>query len=196
MKKAERQGDTMKKRTKTLIAVVCVLLVPIIAYAASRLIISTERQKIIIGPEEFVEITPSTFFPEKADMKPGDSLSINPTLTNDGSVYMYMFMRVEMPMYDTSGLFEINNGDDWELIKGEIDPNDPSQWIEVYRYNQTLPPDQTTIALADKMTLKKISNYEFANMPDLEVAMTGYGCAVSEATEDTAWGEIENYFGL
>ena len=196
MKLAERQGDTMKKRTRILIAIVCFLAIPIIAYAASRLMANTDSQTIHIGHENYVKITPSKFFPAEAKLKPGDSFSINPTLTNDGSVDMYMFMRAEMPVYSNSGLFEINIGSGWELIKSEIDPNDSSQWIEVYRYQQMVPPDQTTTAMADKVTLKKISNYEFAQMGDMPITMTGYGCAVSEATAGTAWGEIESYFGL
>ena len=123
-------------------------------------------------------------------MKPGDSMTISPALTNDGNVPMYMFIRVEMPVYGAAGLYEIESS--WDLI--ESGTNDDGVWVEVYRYGE-LDPDQTTSALADHMTMVDMPNADFTRLADLNVSMEGFGCATDGVSLDGAWGRIKLEYG-
>ena len=102
---------------------------------------------------------------------------------------MYMFIRVEMPVYGAAGLYEIESS--WDLI--ESGTNDDGVWVEVYGYG-SLAPDQTTTPLASAMTMVDMPNSDFAGMTELNVSMEGFGCATDGVSLDGAWDRIKQYY--
>lgn len=71
------------------------------------------------------------------------------------------------------------------------------QWGEVYQYDTELKPEDSTIPLVDKPTMKNMTLAEFADISDIDVSMTGNACRISDVTDiDEAWGYIKNEAGM
>ena len=65
----------------------------------------------------------------------------------------------------------------WSLVEeSEINYN----WVEVYRYDTELKPDQSTPVLANKLTMMNMTLAEFAEIEDINVSITGYACRVAD----------------
>ena len=81
----------------------------------------------------------SEILSESSVVRPGDTVSINPMITSESSVDMYVFIRVKMPIYNGGRLLELDVVAAWSLVEeSEINNN----WVEVYRYDTELKPDQ------------------------------------------------------
>lgn len=57
--------------------------------------------------------------------------------------------RVEIPMYNGGGLYELDVDANWSLVES-VEGN--GKWVEVYRYDDVLMPGAATTVLADKRT--------------------------------------------
>ena len=88
----------------------------------------------------------SEIFSASSEVGSGVEITINPTITSEFSVDMYVFIRVEMPRYNDTGLYELNVDAIWSLVESEAVDN---KLVEVYRYDIELKPDQSTTPLAD-----------------------------------------------
>lgn len=183
----------MKRSTAMLLTLVILMTTGVVAYAVINYI-TTGTQTSVFTKKEYFEMDGSQFFTAEGDIGPGESMSINPIITSESSVDMYVFIRVEMPIYDGGGLYELNVDSGWSLVEsGEND----GTWVEVYRYDDVLTPEQSTTALSNSITMVDMTLAEFAEISDIDVSMTGYACRVSDVTGiDEAWDYIKSEAGF
>ena len=88
----------------------------------------------------------SEIFSASSEVGPSVEISINPTITSMSSVDMYVFIKVEMPVFNDAGLYDLNVDVGWSMVESEAVDN---KWVEVYRYEFELKPDQSTPVLAN-----------------------------------------------
>ena len=82
----------------------------------------------------------------------------------------------------------------WSLVENEVVDN---KWVEVYRYDSELKPDQSTTVLANKLTMVNMTLAEFAEIEEIDVSMIGFACRVSDvAGIDEAWDYIKVEAGM
>jgi len=190
---------TMKKRFAVTLLTLAILSATVMVVYAVINFISIEPQTSSFIKKEYFEMTGSDFFIEDGEIGIGDSAGIDPVITSKASVDMYVFIRVEMPVFtdaegNDSGLYSLNTDDSWTLVDSyEAD----GKWIEVYGYTEVLTPETSTTALADELTMIDMSLSEYALITDMDVSMTGYGCkTVDEDGADidieTAWESIKD----
>lgn len=189
----------VKKRFAVTLLTLAILSATVMVVYAVINFISIEPQTSSFIKREYFEMSGNEFFVEDGEIGIGDSAGIDPVITSKDSVDMYVFIRVEMPMFtdaegNDGGLYTLNTDDSWTLVDGyEAD----GKWIEVYGYNEALKPEASTTALADKLTMVDMSLSEYAQVTDMDVSMTGYGCkTVDEDGQDvdmvTAWELIKD----
>ena len=184
----------MKKRLTTILITMALLMTTTVVAYALVTYITSETQTSSFTKKEYFEMECSEIFAETSEVGPGDTVSINPIITSESSVDMFAFIRVEIPMYDGVGLYDLTVNDGWRLVEsGESN----GTWVEVYRYDDVLTPDQSTTVLADKLTIKNMTLAEFAEISDVNVSMTGFACRVSDvAGIDEAWDYIKSEAGM
>lgn len=188
----------MKKRSTAILLSLAMMAVTVVVVYAAITFISTEPQTSNFIKREYFEMSGSEFFVEDGEIGPGESRGIDPVITSVASVDMYVFIRVEMPVFDEAGLYTLAPDENWTLVDGyEVN----GQWIEVYGYNEALKPEASTTALANELTMVDMSLSEYAQITDMDVSMTGYGCkTVDEDGIDidieTAWELIKNAAGM
>lgn len=120
-------------------------------------------------------------------------VSINPVITSKASMDMYVFIRVEMPIYSSGGLYALAVNDGWSLVEsGEVD----GKWIEVYRYDAVLTPGASTTALSNSIIMVDMGMADYAEISDIDVSMTSYACKTDDVTIDTAWESIKSEAGV
>ena len=97
-------------------------------------------------------------------------------------------------MFNDAGLYELNVDTGWSLVEnGESN----GMWVEVYRYDDVLTPEQSTTALSNSITMVNMTLAEFAVISDLDVSMTGFACRTADVGEiDEAWGYIKSEAGM
>ena len=184
----------MKKRLTTLLLTLLILTTTtVVAYAVINYI-STATQTSSFTKKEYFEMSGSQFFTAEGDIGPGESMSINPIITSESSVDIYVFIRVEMPGYGAGGLYELDVDASWSLVdSGERD----GVWVEVYQYDTVLTPGASTTALADKLTMVDMGMADYAEISEIDVSMTGFACRVSDVESiDEAWGYIKSEAGM
>jgi len=109
-----------------------------------------------------------------------------------------VFIRVEIPVFDEAGLYSLNTDGSWTLIESEVVYG---QWIEVYGYAEALAPEASTTAWANELTMVDMTLSEYAQITDMDVSMTGYGCKTvdedGQAVEMyAAWELIKDAAGV
>ena len=184
----------MKKRLTTiLIALALLMTTTVVAYALVTYI-TTMTQTSSFTKKEYFEMSGSEIFSASSEVGPGETASINPTITSMSSVDMYVFIKVEMPGYNGDGLYELNVDTGWSMVEsGESN----GTWVEVYRYDTELKPDQSTTVLANKLTMVNMTLAEFAEIEEIDVSMTGFACRVADvAGIDGAWDYIKSEAGM
>lgn len=184
----------MKKRLTTLLITLALLMTTtVIAYALVTYI-TTKTQTSSFTKKEYFEMSGSEIFSASSEVGPGETVTINPVITSESSVDMYVFIRVEMPMYSGGGLYDLNVDAGWSMVESEVVDN---KWVEVYRYDSELKPEQSTTVLANKLTMKNMTLAEFAEISDIDVSVTGFACRVSDvAGIDEAGGYIKSEAGM
>ena len=186
--------DRLKKRFAAILITLAILMTTgVVAYAVINYI-TTATQTSSFTKKEYFEMECSEIFNESSEVGPRETVSINPMVISKSSVDIYVFIRVEMPIYNGGGLYELEVDSGWSLVEsGESN----GKWGEVYQYNAELKPDQSTSVLADKLTMKNITLAEFAEISDIDVSMTGFACRVSDVTDiDEAWDYIKSEAGM
>ena len=53
------------------------------------------------------------------EVGPGDSVSVNPVVTNSATEDMYVFVKIQMPEWDGSPLYTFRADDAWTLVESE-----------------------------------------------------------------------------
>lgn len=99
---------------------------------------------------------------QPGEIGPGDSFSTSPTVYNDATEEMYVFIAVS-----DGGLYEFVVGDSWVKVEDGV-----------YAYGgeemTTLAPGETTKPLTSEMKMREISRAEFAELSDISIKITGY----------------------
>ena len=184
----------MKKRLTTILITLALLMTTTVVAYALVTYITTMTQSSSFTKKEYFEMSGSEIFSESSAVGPGEKVSINPTITSMSSVDMYAFIRVEMPVFNDAGLYELNVDAGWSLVESEVVDN---KWVEVYRYDSELKPDQSTTVLANKLIMKDMTLAEFAEIEEIDVSMTGFACRVADvAGIDEAWDYIKSEAGM
>lgn len=195
--------NTMKKRSAVTLLTLAIAFATVgVVYAVINYI-STETQTSNFTKKTYFEMDGSEFFTESGEIGPGESMSINPVITSVASVDMYVFIRVEMPVYTntdgiSAGLYSLTPDENWSLVESsETD----GQWIEVYCYNEALTPEASTTALAESLTMVDMTLAEYALVTDMDVSMTGYACQTVDEDGQavdmgTAWSSIKEAAGV
>ena len=121
---------------------------------------------------------------------PGDSISVNPVVTNSATEEMYVFVKIQMPEWDGSPLYTYCVDEAWTLVESE-------GGAVVYAYAdpemRILSPGDSTIALTNQMNMRSISNAEYAAIDNINITITGYAVGIEEVSTNPAeaWNECK-----
>ena len=119
---------------------------------------------------------------QPGEIGPGDSFPTSPTVYNDATEEMYVFMKVEMPVVSDEPLYSFDLGEGWVKVEDGV-----------YAYGgeemTTLAPGETTKPLTSEMKMREISRAEFAELSDISVKITGYAIGTEDvsAVPSEAW---------
>ena len=114
-----------------------------------------------------------------AEVGPGDSFPVNPVIYNDATEDMFVFIRVDMPFVDGSPLYTFEVDRDWTQVESD-------GGVVVYAYTAgsegmtALTPGESTTALTEQMTMRSITNAEYAGIDDINITLTGYAIGVED----------------
>ena len=169
--------------SKVIITIIIVLALMVGAYAAILHFASKSETSPFIKGEIF-ELDLSSGF-TAAELLPGDSVDVNPVITNDATSEMYVFIEVDTPVVGVDSIYEYDAGDGWTLVES-------SEGKEVYAYASgdsmtTLAIEESTDALTSQLTLSEnLSNAEFAGIDDINVTIIGYAVGTEESPTNPA----------
>ena len=124
------------------------------------------------------------------EVGPGDSFPVSPVIFNDATEEMYVFIQVDMVTTADGVLYLFDVDDEWTLVEN-------SNGTVVYAYGNNemtvLWPGDSTSALTEQMTMRLISNTEYAGIDDINITITGYAIGVEEVSTNPAyaWNECK-----
>ena len=156
----------------------------VIAFAATKLFY-TQSETSNFSKKTFFQFCLNTGM-NSGEIGPGDSFSVHPVITNDATEEMYVFMEFQMPVTEDGVLylFEVEEG--WNMIR----ENDGTV---VYAYGNdemtVLTPGEETTALTEQMTMRAITNAEYASIEDINITITGYAIGIEDVptNPEEAW---------
>ena len=125
-----------------------------------------------------------------AEVGPGDSFPVNPVIYNDATEDMFVFIQVDMPFVDGSPLYTFEVDRDWTQVES-------SSGTVVYAYGSeemsALTPGESTSALTNEMTMRSITNAEYADIDDINITIIGYAVGTDgvSATPAESWNECK-----
>lgn len=134
------------------------------------------------------------------EIGPGDSFSVSPVIYNDATEEMYVFLEIQMPDYTSDNtdsslsdslLYPYDVNGEWTLVES----SERGNGIVVYAYgsaNMTaLQPGESTSALTEQMTMRSITNAEYAAIDDINIIITGYAMGTEGMSTNSAdaWNE-------
>jgi len=183
----------MKRSTAVILILVMLALTTVVAYAVTTLFFKGEPQTSDYSKKTYFEFAGDGFFTASGEVGPAESMSINPVITSNATVDMYVFIRMEIPQYGSSGLYELNTGSGWSVEEAQVVGD---KYVTVYRYNDIVTPGASTTALGSSLTMVDMSLDDYAEISDINVTMTGYACGAEDETIDTAWDSIKGNYGL
>ena len=119
---------------------------------------------------------------------PGDSFSVNPVIYNDATEDVFVFIEIEMPLVWTTPLYSFTPSENWCVVESD-------GGVVVYAYTAgselmtVLTPGESTVALTEQMTMRSITNAEYAGIDDINITLTGYAIGVEDVptTPEEAW---------
>ena len=124
------------------------------------------------------------------EVGPGDSFSVSPVISNDATEEMYVFIQVDMPATADGVLYSFDADDEWCFLSED-------GGTVVYAYGSAemtvLYPGDSTSALTNQMTMKSISNAEYAGIDDINITITGYAMGTEDMSTNPvdAWNECK-----
>ena len=183
----------MKRSTAVIITLLLLAMTTVVAYAVTTLFFKGETQTSDYSKKTYFEFDGSSFFTASGEVGPGESMSINPVISSNATVDMYVFIRVEMPGYNGAGLYELNTGSGWSVEEAQVLGD---KFIAVYRYDDVVAPGASTTALGSSLTMVDMSLAEYSELSDINVTMTGYACGAEGEELSTAWESIKGNYGL
>ena len=150
-------------------------------YYLAKSITSEFTKKHIFTFDLSTELTPE-------EIGPGDSFHVNPTVYNNATEEMYVFLSLDMPLVYETALYSYEiNDDSWIMIEeagGTV--------VYAYASNETMTPlplGEITTVPTDQMSMIDISNADYAAIDDINFTITGYGIGTEEVATDPneAW---------
>ena len=160
--------------------------VAIVAYAITNLF-SMKSYTSSFTPKQVFQFDFNTGL-NGGEVGPGDSFSVNPFIYNDATEDMYVFIEIEMPLVWTTPLYSFTPNDDWCVVESD-------GGVVVYAYTAgsegmtVLTPGESTTALTEQMTMRSITNAEYAGIDDINITLTGYAIGVEDVSDNPteAW---------
>lgn len=117
------------------------------------------------------------------EVGPGESFDVAPDIYNDATESIYAFISLKMPSTNQEPLYvyEIDN-ESWIEVETVDD-------IIVYAYANNgvmtaIDPGQATVPLTNSMTMRDITNAEYAGIEDISFTITGYAIGTEDIDTD------------
>lgn len=183
----------MKRSTALILTLIILALTTVVAYAVTTLFFMGEAQTSDYSKKTYFEFDGDGFFTASGEVGPGESMSINPVITSNATVDMYVFIRVEMASYASGGLYDIDLNSGWSVEESGVVGD---KYVTVYRYDDVVAPGVSTTALGSSLTMVDMSLADYADLTDINVTMTGYACGAEDERLETAWESIKGNYGL
>lgn len=132
------------------------------------------------------------------EVGPGDRFSVSPVIFDDATEEMYVFVKIQMPEYT-----DFSQSESGDLLLYTFDVNDEWTVVEsgngtvIYAYGSAemtvLIPGDSTSALTEQMTMRSISNAEYADIEDINITITGYtiGTEGVSTNPTEAWNQCK-----
>lgn len=112
--------NTLKKRSTTLLLVLSIIALATVVVYAVVSFTSTQTFTTSFTKKEYFELGTEALITNTNEIGISESVTINPVLTSDASVDMYVFIRVEMPVYNKDGLYDLDVNDTWTLVESVV----------------------------------------------------------------------------
>lgn len=181
-----RSDFTNKIVAKTGMAVGIFLGVAIVAYAITNLF-SMKSYTSSFTPKQIFQFDFNTGL-NGGEIGPGDSFSVRPVIYNDATEDMFVFIEIEMPLVGSTPLYSFTPSDEWCVVESD-------GGVVVYAYTAgsegmtVLTPGESTTALTEQMTMRSITNAEYAGIDDINITLTGYAIGVEDVSDNPteAW---------
>ena len=124
------------------------------------------------------------------EVGPGESFDVKPVVTSDATEEMYVFIQVDMPETVDGALYAFEVNPEWIPV-GDHD----GRIVYAYADSEMTPlqPGDSTSALTEQMTMKSISNAEYAGVDDINISITGYAIGTEDVSADPqeAWDQCK-----
>ena len=177
-----------KKAVRVGVACGIMLGATIITYAITSLFF-TKSERSDLSKKKVFQFDLSTDM-AATEVGPGDSFEVKPVVYNDATEEMYVFIQVEMPTVENKALYSFDLDDEWCVVSED-------DGTIVYGYGSTemtiLSPGDSTSTLTNQMTMRSISNAEYAAIDDINITITGYAMGIEDMSTDPvdAWNECK-----
>ena len=177
-----------KKAAKAGIACGIFLGAAIVAYAITNLFV-TKSEKSNFTKKQIFQFDLNTGL-NSGEVGPGDSFPANPVIYNDATEDMFVFIRVDMPFVDGSPLYMFEVDRCWTQVES-------GGGTVVYAYGldemDALTPGESTSALTNEMTMRSITNAEYADIDDINITIIGYAVGTDgvSATPAESWHQCK-----
>lgn len=177
-----------KKLVKAVIVCGVLVLTTVIAYAITTLfftksVTSQLSKKMVFQFDLETDMTAT-------EVGPGESFDVKPVVTSDATEAMYVFIQVDMPETFDGALYTFEVHPDWIPV-GDSD----GRIVYAYAGSEMTPlqPGDSTSALTEQMTMKSISNAEYAGVDDINISITGYAIGTEDVSADPqeAWEQCK-----
>ena len=135
-----------------------------------------------------------------SEVGPGDSFPVSPVVFNDATEEMYVFVQIQMPASsgtsqqqpEDSLIYTFIAGADWTFVESDHES-------VVYAYTSgndgmtPLQPGEKTSALTTQMTMRSITNAEYAAIDDINIKITCYAVGTDGVSTNPsdAWNECK-----
>ena len=183
----------MKRSTAVILILAILAMTTVVAYAVTTLLFMGDTQTSDYSKKTYFQFDGSGFFTQSGEIGPGESMGIDPVITSNATVDMYVFIRVEMPSYNGAGLYDIDLNSGWSVEEAQAVGD---KYITVYCYNDVVAPGVSTTTLGSSLTMVDMSLADYSELSDINVTMTGYACGAGDESLDTAWDSIKSNYGL
>ena len=135
-----------------------------------------------------------------AELTPGDSTSVSPSIYCNSTESMYGFMKLTMTLVGSGDpLYTYKVNDDWVLIEeNELGNRTRKEFIYAYADDDGLIPlfpGDTTPTLTDSLKMRSMSIPDYAYIGDINVELIGATIQTEGESTDplAAWAECKQY---
>ena len=179
------------RRTSRVVLIVAVIAsVALVAYAAS-VLFGTAHQSTNLSKDRYITVQLSGA-EASGSVRPGSTVSLAPTLTNNGDINTTALMRGTVPVVNGSSAYDYEVNSSWTLVDA-----DDTAGIYVYGFGSDselngISPGSSTDPLTSAFTMKSsITGAEFNGMGSVDISIDGY-LVDSEAGTDpvSVWGMV------